>query len=613
MRKPKICGNAPLWLQLSLHFAFFGLLIAYIVFIVLTMGWSHKLISYYHGQIGSLVESTGSIEELLQELQSSGPALRLFQSPLAGLPDPFRPTLSVRLFSFNGLGWEQIGGPPLTSEVPKEKLGQQLDRALEKGISRDHPPFWGRENGFSFAADVSSPTFTDPVVIHFSGIHSGLISVVSFFLQEILFFSLLFLLLSFLLSQLFVKRIIRPIHWLSEEARKVASGARETSLNLHGRDEIARLSQTIDFMKDELSHQISLAQHQADVLETMNRIDKAVLSSANREHLLGNVADIVSSLYPKNGLFLMLVNRKGNGFDLLVERQGINSAQRIERSFASNQDLSSQMRASLENPRLFRSSELEISDRLRREMPAERSWVLNMPIVLEDSYYGSLLVTSDSKETFGDEDIGIIKKLTDQVGVALQNILYAEEREQLLLGSLKALSAAVDAKSSWTAGHSERVRLLSLRIGEELEFGESDLQQLSISALLHDIGKLAISEAILDKPGKLTEDEYEIIKKHPRKGAEICDNIPGFPDVVKGILYHHEHWDGSGYPCGLVGGEIPRIARIICVADVYDAITAKRPYRNEMSPEAAKSFLLLQRGTMFEPQLVDLFINLRDR
>ncbi|PKN04727.1 MAG: hypothetical protein CVU74_05410, partial [Deltaproteobacteria bacterium HGW-Deltaproteobacteria-9] len=181
------------------------------------------------------------------------------------------------------------------------------------------------------------------------------------------------------------------------------------------------------------------------------------------------------------------------------------------------------------------------------------------------------------------------------------------ERENILIGILIALTRTIDAKSPWTAGHSERVTRFTEAIGRGLCLNDDQMRVLSISAILHDIGKIAVPEQILDKPAKLTAEEFDIVRKHPHAGADIISSIPSYDAILTGIMYHHERWDGTGYPEGLQGEDIPLFARIICVADVYDALTADRPYRKAWSSNQTMQFLEEEKGKMFDPELVDVF------
>lgn len=184
--------------------------------------------------------------------------------------------------------------------------------------------------------------------------------------------------------------------------------------------------------------------------------------------------------------------------------------------------------------------------------------------------------------------------------------LYADIRQSYLT-TVKTVAAAIEANDPYTKGHSERVSELTLALGKELGFPERELQKLQYVALLHDVGKIGISESILNKPGTLTEEEYEEIKRHSAIGAEILEKIQFLSNKSEIILYHHEKYDGSGYPAGLKGTEIPVEARILSIADAYNAMTTSRPYRNAMTPAAAVEELTRCSGIQFDPELVKTF------
>ena len=203
------------------------------------------------------------------------------------------------------------------------------------------------------------------------------------------------------------------------------------------------------------------------------------------------------------------------------------------------------------------------------------------------------------------DEIGLLAEALNDM--ASRIIDGTRERENILIGILIALTRTIDAKSPWTAGHSERVTRFTEAIGRGLHLNDDQMRVLSISAILHDIGKIAVPEQILDKPGKLTDEEFNVVKKHPRAGADIISSIPSYDTILSGILYHHERWDGTGYPDGLTGENIPLFARIICVADVYDALTADRPYRGAWSQNKTMQFLEDQKDKMFDPELVEVF------
>ncbi len=177
-------------------------------------------------------------------------------------------------------------------------------------------------------------------------------------------------------------------------------------------------------------------------------------------------------------------------------------------------------------------------------------------------------------------------------------------------GALSALARTIDAKSTWTAGHSERVTHLAMIIGEAYGLDDYETERLHRGALLHDIGKIAIPASILDKPGKLTDQEYRTICEHPARGARILEPIEAYSDIIPLVRQHHERFDGKGYPDKVAGEDITKGARILAVADVYDALTSDRPYRQGMSHDRAITILREGRGTQFDPEVVDTFLSI---
>jgi HD-GYP domain-containing protein (c-di-GMP phosphodiesterase class II) len=195
-------------------------------------------------------------------------------------------------------------------------------------------------------------------------------------------------------------------------------------------------------------------------------------------------------------------------------------------------------------------------------------------------------------------------------GQIISNAEVHERLRRVSFESTRALVAAIDKKDHYTSGHSERVGYLARLIGRRMGVPASELQVLEISGLLHDVGKIGIPEGILCKPGRLTREEYDIVKNHPRMGHEILTPMASFGGVLDGVLHHHENPDGSGYPAGLMGDEIPLFARIIHVVDVFDALTSTRSYRVAYSREQACDILREEAGSKLDPEVVATFLDI---
>ncbi|MEW6622509.1 MAG: HD-GYP domain-containing protein [Bacillota bacterium] len=185
--------------------------------------------------------------------------------------------------------------------------------------------------------------------------------------------------------------------------------------------------------------------------------------------------------------------------------------------------------------------------------------------------------------------------------------LYMEMRENYL-NTIETLIKSIEAKDMYTKGHSERVAQYSVAIGRKLGLNDLDLEQLNYLALLHDIGKVAVSDTVLNKAGELTNGEFDVVKQHPQIGADIIKDIKLLKDDQKVVLNHHERWDGLGYPNGTKGEDIPLMARIISVADCFDAMTSNRAYRSARSIETAVEEIIENSGKQFDPKVVQGFI-----
>ena len=190
----------------------------------------------------------------------------------------------------------------------------------------------------------------------------------------------------------------------------------------------------------------------------------------------------------------------------------------------------------------------------------------------------------------------------------------AERRESAMFRqTVEALANAIDAKDKYTRGHSARVAQLSRQIAEEAGFSEEYCDQVYFAGLLHDVGKIGVRREILNKAGKLTDEEYSEIKRHPALGNQILSSIKQFPALSIGAHYHHERYDGTGYPDGLSGEDIPEIVRIIAVADAYDAMNSKRSYRDPLSAQKTRNELVEGTGRQFDPRFADIMLQIIDR
>jgi putative nucleotidyltransferase with HDIG domain len=200
-------------------------------------------------------------------------------------------------------------------------------------------------------------------------------------------------------------------------------------------------------------------------------------------------------------------------------------------------------------------------------------------------------------------------RMSVSIRVAFEDVQRAaRENRELFLSSIRALAEAIDAKDPYTRGHSERVATYAAAIATEMGLPAEDVERTRLSALLHDVGKIGVDDQIIRKPTALTEEEFEQMKTHPIKGAAIMSAIPQLTDVIPGMKYHHEKWGGGGYPEGLKGEQIPLQARIVTVADTFDAMTTTRPYQKAMEMGFVIGRIRQFAGVRFEPSVVEAFL-----
>lgn len=233
-----------------------------------------------------------------------------------------------------------------------------------------------------------------------------------------------------------------------------------------------------------------------------------------------------------------------------------------------------------------------------------------LPVKIRGAAFGLLAVADKGQGGFTEDDLFLLQFMINKAGLSVENIALYESVLDNLYATLQSLVTAIEAKDSYTQQHSSRVTALAAMIATQMGLSEAELTSLRFAGSLHDIGKIGVPDNILTKPGRLTEEEYEAIKGHSTKGEGIISHIGLLPREKALILHHHERWDGNGYPDGLAGEQIPLLARIIAVADTFDAMTSDRPYRDGLPIEAAIEEIGANSGTQFDPVVVNSFMEI---
>ncbi len=239
--------------------------------------------------------------------------------------------------------------------------------------------------------------------------------------------------------------------------------------------------------------------------------------------------------------------------------------------------------------------------------------MLAVPLQREEQVLGALFAFDKAKNDFDSVDAKLLTSIANESAIYLQNAMLFEDVRGLMMGLLHSLVSAVDAKDAYTCGHSERVALMARELAQNAGLPMATVERVYMAGLLHDVGKIGVPEAVLQKPGKLTDEEFDLMKQHPEIGARILRDVRQLEDVIPGVLHHHERWDGRGYPGKLAGEAVPIMGRIICLADCFDAMTSNRTYRRALPFEVAMMEIKGGAGTQFDPALADAFIRIGEK
>ncbi len=342
-------------------------------------------------------------------------------------------------------------------------------------------------------------------------------------------------------------------------------------------------------------------------IRILNEIDRSILSAGSVDEILETAARMITRLVQCDGADVWTIDRgrmsyaAGHGRTLAEKGDSFEIKGTIfEHVLHGAMPFTSDNASEIQQPRGIE----------RRFAERGLQSVIIIPLTVKNETKGLLNVCSRRVAAFGSEDLSTLEKFSAHIGVALENTRLISDLEGLFLGTVRALSKTIDAKSPWTRGHSERVTEIAIRIARKMGLDNKTLRDLELAGLLHDIGKIATYEGILDKAGRLTDKEYKQIQKHPVKGAEILSPLKQLKDIIPGIRYHHVWYNGGGYPDeGLVREEIPVFARILAVADTIDAMSADRPYRRGKSLEEVVAELKRCSGTQFDPEVVRAFLS----
>ena len=401
-----------------------------------------------------------------------------------------------------------------------------------------------------------------------------------------------------------VQTQFRELKTLLNSAETVPVGAGET---------LGRVSQMVQLLEQKIGLMLDVHQNQLGAFMGIGRV---VNSSLGLKQVLEEVMDTLIRLMQAERGFLML--KEPNGELTLQTARGMDAEGAHEETFSGSRTI---IHAVIESGRPVLTTNAQSDPRFERQLSVtafQLRSILCAPLKLKDELIGVIYVDHRGMPgMFRESDLSIISAFADQAAVAIDNARLFEslkaanaELEIAYDATLQGWVRALDLRDKETEGHTQRVTTLTVQLAKVMGVGDDDIIHITRGALLHDIGKMAIPDAILLKPGDLTPEERDLVRRHPLFAYEMLKPIRFLHSAIDIPYCHHEKWDGSGYPRGLKEVQIPFAARIFSIADVWDALTSDRPYRKGVKPADVRAYLREQSGTHFDPQVVDAFLSM---
>ena len=352
-----------------------------------------------------------------------------------------------------------------------------------------------------------------------------------------------------------------------------------------------------------------------DALKALYRIGETIHAEDDLDTLFNTIMDLTLQVVHADRGYIVMYHPEDGSFDAVVVRRNDDTPEAADETLTLSRTV---LNEAVRKGHAVLSDDTARDDRFKAGksiiMQGIRS-VVCVPLSSRDEVIGAIYLDNlggpDGEErVFSEHDLELVAAIGKQAGIAIQRAKLFEDLEDLFYGTIKALVATVEAKDKYTHGHSERVTKFAMAIAEDMRLSPEMLDTIRLGALLHDIGKIAVPERILNKPSRLTEAEFTIIKNHPVTGYEILQHIAGIEPVLMAVRHHHEKMNGTGYPDGLAGEDIPLQARVVAVADAFDAMTSSRPYRRNFSIDEVIEEFERCAGDHFDPIATEHFIKL---
>lgn len=414
--------------------------------------------------------------------------------------------------------------------------------------------------------------------------------------------ALILVLIAAILGLLFVylrRLLIEPFAEIVKVTNKISEGKLSERINLKRSDEVGLLSESINAMTAYLEHR--LAQ-----LSNLCEISRESTSSLSLQTILDSILAKAVNFHQAESGSIMLLDEETNE---LIIKAAINIDPEIVRSTRSK------IGEGIAGWVAKEAKPLLLLNGVTFKGTRDLKDAVSIPIMLKEKVVGVLNLSnkksggvSDKSHAFNTKDLEFLTTLANQAASVIHNAQLFERLRRNYFSIIQALAAAIDAKDSYTHGHSARVAEYAVATVRELGMPQEELETIQAAAYLHDVGKIGVPELILGKLGNLTDEEFEIIKTHPEISARILAPVQFNGAVIPIVRHHHERYNGTGYPDHLSGENIPLEARILAIADSFDAMTSSRPYRPARSVQWAKEEIRRCAGTQFDPKIVDVFL-----
>jgi len=374
--------------------------------------------------------------------------------------------------------------------------------------------------------------------------------------------------------------------------------------------ELALAKKKLEEWSTELEEKVNLRTRELkkskNRLSVLYQISRSISSTLELDNILKVILDFSVKISGANRGSVMLLDEKKNVFFI---KAAYNLSEKIIRNvtFAKDENTIGWV-AKNKKPLYIKDLEQDKRFSKKEEIDYKIKQLLMVPIIIEGEVKG--VINLENNTSFTTDIINLLKSFSEQAAVAINNARLYHKIQDSYFEIVKALAQAIEAKDPYTHGHSERVMEYAVQIAQKLGLPEEEVESLRYAAILHDIGKIGVRGIVLNNPNGLTGEEYNEVKKHPIVGEGIIKPIELLQPIRPFIRHHHEWYNGKGYPDELSGENIPLGARILCVADAYDAMKSDRPYRKALTEETAIQELKQGSGTQFEPKIVEVFLEI---